>query len=255
MKQKPFKPLVFIALAFFFLSECGIVAPANKKVDNTADSVVKKEVYDGNLIQETTYRNGKKNGIDKLCCKDGKVISIKRYKNGVEDSVWVLYFDNENIERTFRFYDGKIFGGDFLYFRNGQLNKYRFKTYDEHVIYLRDYDSLGNITREDGFPYSISTVTDTLHINDTIEPWIFVGALSYWEAKIIVKDISNGKNEVIKDTTFNLPPDKDKFWNILRVPYQCREKGNFHWTIEMDINDKKYGRKLSKVIPLNFVVN
>ena len=119
--------------------------------------------------------NGKNSQVKINYFEDGKVKSIKTYKNGILDGQSQWFFQNGNIEQIVHFENGHASGAAYYFYSNGKLKNFtnwredtvitgRFAefynndsnrvkseiifTRDGEVSLRKDFDTAGNLTNE-----------------------------------------------------------------------------------------------------------
>lgn len=223
--------------------------------DNTDTSIydARLRTYhaNGNRRMEMFYHSYKKNGVETKWYENGNIEHIGVMRDGVADSTWVWYFETGVKSEINNYIDGELFGEILTFYRDGKINEYKFIGGNERIMFIRNYDSIGNIIKEQGFPYTISTESDTLSVGEFYEPWIYIGNLPGWDIELRVIDLINGENiyRINGDEMISTPYGK-----FLPIKRMVNYKGNNAWVIEMTILDKEYSKKLNRVEKLSFYV-
>lgn len=82
-----------------------------------------KYYYDNNLLMETPYHKGAKDGIEIEYHTNGAIKRETAYKNGKKDGVERKYYFYEDIESEATYENGKCVGYDRIYHENGFLKR------------------------------------------------------------------------------------------------------------------------------------
>jgi len=85
------------------------------------DGITKEYFGNGKVRRETSYRNGKENGDDKMYYSNGNIFSILKYKDGVRYGVTRNYYIDGSTLREISFKNGKIDGYERWYDKSGKL--------------------------------------------------------------------------------------------------------------------------------------
>ena len=91
---------------------------------------------DGTLLNETPYKNGKKDGTVKYYFDNGVLFLEENYKNGQLNGVLKRYNENGTVKRE-RFYVDDLITGEKEFYENGKLKR-------------EETDSFTRVYREDG---------------------------------------------------------------------------------------------------------
>jgi len=105
--------------------------------------------YDGSLVSEEFYMNGKKHGQEKIFYPGRGVSEIIPWVDGVKDGVWEQFYDDGAPKLTCFFKNGEKEGPLKTFFLNGNLlvtGLYTNGHQDSTWIY---YDDKGNVTMKE----------------------------------------------------------------------------------------------------------
>lgn len=159
---------------------------------------VKKDFYqNGNLKSESSFINGKVEGVVKNYFVDGSLKSVGEWSdgeihgkltnyypsgdiqstsywsNGVQEGETLIYYESGSLMSRSNFENGNREGKSEVFFDNGELKE--LKMYDAgKVIYLKSIDSLGNVVYDNVLPV-VKLKNDTLQVNDQLELYISFG--------------------------------------------------------------------------------
>lgn len=144
--------IIFQIIIFFIIYKILIISNdvIVKKYEHGADfskyGIVKEEYSDGGYV-ESTYKHGRKNGIEKYYDKKGALLRETLYKNN--EKLEIKKYENE-ILRTHDTYDknGKIINAKF-YYSNGVLETD--VTYDGEIVKEKRYNEVGQIYEEGSY--------------------------------------------------------------------------------------------------------
>jgi antitoxin component YwqK of YwqJK toxin-antitoxin module len=229
----------------------------NSDSDGNDDSLYSGYVlcYDSNGIinMKKSYVKGNKSMIEKCYFTNGTLSHIGLYVNALEDSTWIWYYENNSIKLRYNYLHGKLFGESVSYFNDKKIEKYYFITTGERFVYLREYDSIGNIIDEQGVPIS-QICKDTFAINDTVKFYTIIGLLSDWDVNLSIKDVSKGGNKIIKQISNKNELHRNIYGYNLTIEQVCKKKGVYKWRTQMKITDKKYNREINYSDTLEFTV-
>lgn len=126
--------------------------------DTIIDGIAKYYYSKPNIISdEISFLNGIKNGWHKHYREDGSIESIIKWKNALQDGkTYWFYEDGKTIKSESFWIKGKPYGMGKWYYRNGKLRTYDITDFDDRIVYVIQYDSIGNKNNEDGVSFSPS---------------------------------------------------------------------------------------------------
>ncbi len=111
--------------------------------------VVKTYYYDsGKLHSETTYANGKKDGVEKKYFADGKIQEEAPYKNGLMNGTDKTYYENGKLSDEVPYINDTVNGACNSYSARGALLSQ--VPYIHNILngVLKEYDTSGVLTKE-----------------------------------------------------------------------------------------------------------
>ncbi|NLR81199.1 toxin-antitoxin system YwqK family antitoxin [Chitinophaga eiseniae] len=196
-----------------------------KKVFNEKGVLIEEVRLNVDSVPDGRYREFFSNGQTK--CKGF-------YRNGIKDSVWTYYSGNGNIKEERKWFDGKEFGEQKVYFDNGRIEQYSFNNLSGEKIFSAAYDSAGKIIKWDGTPIYSAFNAGRLKVNQRFELYCFIGIPPGTDLKVKVEEREGASNilfqkEYGQDNIINL-----YFSKKIAVEQECRKKGKFAWLVYVD---------------------
>ena len=73
----------------------------------------------GQLMEETFFSNGKRNGASKKWYKNGNMKQLMNYKNGLGDGVQREWYENGNMKNELNIKENKLHGVATFWYENG----------------------------------------------------------------------------------------------------------------------------------------
>lgn len=103
------------------------------------------ELYEtGELKGEASYKDGKKNGPEKMYYLNGQLLVERNFKDGKIDGLQKNYYESGELEGELFYKDGKKEGIAKVYYKNGQLSgEWVFK--DGVLMEQKSYAEDGNL--------------------------------------------------------------------------------------------------------------
>lgn len=130
-----------------------------------------------NILRETIYKDNKKDGIERGYFPNGSLKYIGKYNMGTQDSTWVWFYDNGNVEKINNWSNGKAFGDSYGYTKEGIIDYHNYLMLGGDAIYYRKYDESGKrVLREDGVPIYIMINSFRFKEGDSLNITIFITA-------------------------------------------------------------------------------
>jgi antitoxin component YwqK of YwqJK toxin-antitoxin module len=226
------------------------VVPINK--DSMIDGTVKKFYSNQNIKLEVNYVKNKRNGIEKAYYKSGQLEHIGQYTKGLQDSIWTWFYENGYIKKTDNWVNGHLLGESKFYHANTSIAVYKFYGLHDGLIYIRKYDSSGRIIKEEGKPV-LTLYNGKVHVKgDSVEMKILFGLLPNCEAKLTITDI-NTSEMIARIGDLSKAPNFGG-GKIIIVKKAYKQIGNYIWSIQLLINDKKYERQINYFDTLSFYI-
>ena len=105
------------SLLFVFLFSC--IPNVNSKSSSQGNFIEKEFYSNGILKYESSYKNGKLDGMSKTWDEKGNLKSKVEYKNGFIHGTWETYYPSEQIKNTTNYIYGKKNGKEIWYHSNG----------------------------------------------------------------------------------------------------------------------------------------
>lgn len=198
----------------------GTTAKYRMDENDLMQGVVKHYYADGRLKNEVVYVDNEKDGIEKEYYEDGSL-----HKTGG----WIM---------------GKEMGDFFEYDKKGKLLKHRFYTLNHEegngLIFIRDYDSKGNIIKEEGFiPSWMMFNRSSFTPNDTITALFYVSSFSDFYFTLSVYECSGNEcKPIIVDEPFN-NLHKDLLSKTKLLEEKNKFDKEFYWVNTIKMTDLK----------------
>ena len=85
------------------------------------EGIIKEYYESGNLMEETNYKNGKREGISRWYYETGILKGERNYKEDKLDGIIKWYYDTGSLGTEFNYKNGKLEGLTKLYWENGNL--------------------------------------------------------------------------------------------------------------------------------------
>ena len=79
-----------------------------KKDMSVVNGIVFDTVYNGQLIDEDNYKDGKRDGLCKSWYKNGQLKDDGNYKDGKREGLWKSYYENGQLKDEGNFKDGEL---------------------------------------------------------------------------------------------------------------------------------------------------
>lgn len=105
--------------------------------------------YDGSLVSEENYVNGKKSGPEKIFYPGKGISEIIPWVDGVNEGVWEQYYDDGTLKLTGSYRNGEKDGAFKTFFINGKLLVTGFYTNGHQDSTWVFYDDQGNVTMKE----------------------------------------------------------------------------------------------------------
>jgi len=139
--------------------------------------IVKEYYRDGSLKSETLIVNGLKNGTAKQYYNNGQLFYICHYKNDTMFGPYQEYAPSGKLKSSAFFWRDRPVGPIYYNFNDGSLELYNERDYDSAVYYIKKYDTLGKLIKEEGVCISPSIVenikNDSIKVNSNYNARFF----------------------------------------------------------------------------------
>ena len=203
-----------------FINETGeLIEPFDEAVDVEQDGMVKDLDEEGNLISETTYNNGKRNGPHKTYYKNGVLWSVGYYQDGKKHGEFKVYNPDSTIQSIANYSLGRYDGPLKRYESDGRL-EYDYIYSDGEQVTKRLYHENGKIKREYGMKDDVSNGRDRI----------------YDEGGNLLWDMNN-KNGKYDGLLINYNPQKGERWEM-----QYKDGKRHGSSIQFDKDGNQIGR-------------
>lgn len=196
---------IYIAILFFFFISCS----NNHSIDELGEGVLFSEEtevinkdgsrvlvrYNGSkvILDSLSYNEkGDLHGLVMIFDTTTRVKQYYTYVNGEKTGKMTSYYPSGDIEYIASFIKNGNIGENIFYYEDGGLKSYECKDYNERLVYQRDYDSLGNVIRSDGFLiYYYGMNRDTISLVDSLYFEFEMGRPPHCDVRLFIGDSLN----------------------------------------------------------------
>jgi hypothetical protein len=214
----------------------------------------------GNLILETPFANGKKNGVSKTFYEDG---TLRSSEFSIDDSLFgkSSFFDEQGrLESVSSFVNNKQCGETIFYDTTGKIDLYNFYDYDENVFSYVEMNSESNERVRDGllfaYKFPIYSLSDRAFVNNcdsiTHGEYLFIIPFTRLTKRQIVGKITTYWNG--KKTDFRILSSFDSYW-IFQTSLKSGINYEFRIDATIDSIDNKGNMKYHQLFSKKYYVN
>lgn len=196
---------IYTLILLFFLISCssdhsidklgeGTLFSEEKEVINVDGSKVLIRYNGSKVMLDSLSYNAKGNlhGLVMIFDTTTRVKQYYNYINGEKTGKMTSYYPSGDIEYIASFIKGGNIGENIFYYEDGGLKSYECKDYNERLMYQRDYDSLGNVIRSDGFLiYYYGINRDTISLDDSLYFEFEMGRPPHCDVRLFIGDSLN----------------------------------------------------------------
>jgi hypothetical protein len=188
-----------------FYSNGKIKTEATYVTDSIIDGSYKMYFINGNVESESTYKNGKKEGVTKDYYPSGKLKSSTEFHDGKADGNAIWYYENGVIESKYLWVKGLSFGDGFYYRKDGTLEQYQLSDFEGNTRFIIKYDGKENPIKFDGrllAQFQLDVDFDSVLIGKKIEGELCIGTPPNFNVKVYLNEL-DVNNKIIQ--TLELP--------------------------------------------------
>lgn len=208
--------------------------------DSLTQGIAKMFYEDGTLHAELNFKDNKKEGLEKSYYRSGKIKHIGLNSSGKQDSMWIWYYESGVLEETANWINGASHGENISYYTNGMIKMFRFYFFGD-LIYVREYDSSGNVIKEEGrIPIGIAYNKNNLKVGELFNMVILAGLLPQWNAILEIRD---GEGKIIKKINDKSGFEKVLWGNRVVIKEITSSEGAYKWLINITLIDER-GKKM-----------
>ena len=195
--------------------------------DHKKDGILIEYYPNGAKRNEIEYKANIQNGIKIGYYENGKKKYQGYYINGMKDSIWTYYYDSGEKQQIENWLKGHILGETKVYFQNGKLQKYKFYTFKDKLLYIVEFNEDDKIINEEGQFFFISYNKNNLNVHDTADINIHIGLPYIYDCTYLVKKLSEKSVDTIYyHHGYNSLP-YNRFSHIMSVRVPCESIENF----------------------------
>lgn len=195
---------------------------------------------DGTLHAELSFKDDKKDGLEKSYYKSGKIKHTGLNRLGKQDSIWIWYYNSGAIEEMASWINGASHGEDISFYKNGNVKMFRFYHFG-NLLYIREYDSVGNIVKDEGkMPLSIAYNRNNFKTGEIFNMVILVGLLPLWNATL---EICDEQGKIIKKVNHKNGFEKAAWGKRIIVEDVASKVGTYKWFVNITVTDER-GKKM-----------
>lgn len=212
-----------------------------EKVKSDTNVAYIKRTYNRNnklTVEEYLGADSANNGFYRSYYRSSLIKVKGNYRKGLKDGIWYKYDTLGKIMTKQNWLQGKQFGEQFFYGKDGGIEEYYFTNLEGKAVYHAKFKDR-KIIQSQGAPFYLAYTSDTIKCNDRYELLIFFGIPPGTNYNMSVKEYLIPERRITSEKKYDsMDGIEDVVWGKRIVISEVyKQKSTYEWDIKFAIKD------------------
>ena len=221
--------------------------------DTVPNGVFVSYYQNGKVKYENFFIDGKENGIARGFFENGEPRYLGKVEDGKKDSTWLWYEqkpDGLHLNMIENYLNGKLFGGQLKFNKNGHFEWYKFYSLDGLLGKVSFEGSESVVEGELG---NIYYDQDELDIGEGFYSKIYPGVPPGWQSRLNVK-ILDKNGDLLETESGDLRKTEERNTDAYHFSFESKEQGTYSVKYSMHVMDEKGAIEYSDTLAISLSV-